>query len=1032
MIRWRLLLPLLVGVAASAPLFGTPYFASDDGLVHLWRIWEYARTAAEVGPIVRWAPDLAYGYGAPLFSFYNPLAYALGALLMSTGVTAAFAARALFGLSMLLAAVGAFYLAEAWLERAAPAAGLCAALLYTFAPYRIATVYQRGALAEAIGLAVAPWVAFAALRVVERRGVAWIGALALATGGVILAHTIAALMALPFAGLLGLARVAELHHDRRRAFARLCAGLALGVVVGATYLLPAYTQQQSVHLELARWSGEVERFQSGFAWPWQLVQPSLIHDYGHRVDDDQTPLAQRFPRVGGIAFLALAAGAVAGWRGGRLRRPTGLVALATIAGSLALATPAALPLWNRIELLGAVQLGWRFLALVALATIPLSAELGAMAVRPTAGGRPAVPGLAWLGVALALAASLGAVARLPLERIEWSALRERPAELAAYERKDGQFALGALREYVPAWVAATPEELVRLPAPAAEASPATPISARLLAASATQRRYGLDAVTPTVVTLDLFYHPALTATLDGAPISLRPVGDDGLVAFDLPSGAHELAVGPAPTAVELMGLALSAIGVVAALALLLRAPALAWRRARPRAAGGSWRHAAGLPSAGPLGPAHAGSLPFVALAAAVGLAAAWAGGRASPSTPRQLTLVAATPAELPGVARLLGARVDRALVATAGLVTVDLHLESLAAQTENRPLTVWVADATGRRVTEGVAGPAGGLRPTGRWRANELLVARTELRLPAGLPDGIYSLGIESGGTAAQIGGMELPAAGAVPMDELAAPFRRHESIFGSALVLDGYSYDKDPAGQPFRGSFWWRAVGDESSSPDQPGQLEATLRLVDKQGALLASDARPIGGAIPRPEADFALRAPSPLPAESYRLELLVRPSGSRDPLPARTFDGGPTGALVLTWFDVRDPCDCIPPSARPLAQRFADGIALVGLESQRAGDDVDVALYWRADARPSRDYTMFLHALVGDRVVGQVDDQPNAGRRPTGRWMAGEVIRDHYRLKAPGATALRVGFYTPSDGRRLPTDPGTPDSAVTIELPR
>src|SRR5207237_2242912 len=118
------------------------------------------------------------------------------------------------------------------------------------------------------------------------------------------------------------------------------------------------------------------RFQAGFAWPWELVQVSLVHDYGRRVDDDQTPLAQRFPRLSGIAFVALALGGAAGWRSGRLRRPSGLLVLAAMASSLALATPAALPLWNRVELLGAVQLGWRFLALLQLAAIPLAAELG--------------------------------------------------------------------------------------------------------------------------------------------------------------------------------------------------------------------------------------------------------------------------------------------------------------------------------------------------------------------------------------------------------------------------------------------------------------------------------------------------------------------------------------------------------------------------------------------------------------------------------------------------------------------------------
>src|SRR5436190_24340264 len=100
-------------MAAAAPLAWTPFFASDDGLVHLWRVWEYARTAAAVGPIVRWAPDVAYGYGAPLFSFYNPLAYGLGAGLMALGLSAAAATKWLFALSLIGSALGAGFPAEA-------------------------------------------------------------------------------------------------------------------------------------------------------------------------------------------------------------------------------------------------------------------------------------------------------------------------------------------------------------------------------------------------------------------------------------------------------------------------------------------------------------------------------------------------------------------------------------------------------------------------------------------------------------------------------------------------------------------------------------------------------------------------------------------------------------------------------------------------------------------------------------------------------------------------------------------------------
>jgi hypothetical protein len=121
------------------------------------------------------------------------------------------------------------------------------------------------------------------------------------------------------------------------------------------------------------------------------------------------------------------------------------------------------------------------------------------------------------------------------------------------------------------------------------------------------------------------------------------------------------------------------------------------------------------------------------------------------------------------------------------------------------------------------------------------------------------------------------------------------------------------------------------------------------------------------------------------------------------------------------------------PREERFADGVELLAWRAERDGGDLLLSLYWRAWAPPSRNYTVFVHLLDGERRVGQIDDQPNAGRRPTGAWRAGEVVHDRYRLAWPpgGASAVLVGMYGP-DGQRLPTEPPTPENGLRIALGR
>ena len=996
--RWGAAGALVVGLVGAAPLARVPFFASDDGLVHLWRVWEYARVAAATGFPVRWAPDAAYGFGTPVFTFYNPLAYVVATLPVLAGTTAADATKLVFALSLVLSALGAYAFAAAWNPRAPQAAGLTAALLYTLVPYRLATVYERGALAEALGLALAPWAVLAAVRVASplplgegqgegaspRVGLSRAAPLALATGALILAHTISALLTLPFALGLGLARLLERPTgERPRGLVVLAVGFALGAALGALYWLPAFAQQGSVHLDRARFTEVGGGFLGSFQWPWQLVQPTLLHDYASDVAAAR-PAPDRFPRVPVVAAVALGLGLVAGLRRGDLRRPTGLIVLLGLVVALALATPPARPLWSTVSLLASVQLGWRFLAVLLVMAIPLAASLPDLLPR---GGSA-------LALGLALAVGADSLAHLPVEPLPWSAARERPAELASFERKTGEFALGALREYVPRGADATPEQLALEPADPAGWS-AADVDVRLVAAGLLTRRYEVATSVPTSVVFDVLDHPSVAVRLDGAASPPHPVGDDGLVAVDIPRGPHTLELTIGETTVERLADWTSLGALAAALALA----ASAWPRRRT------------LLVASPA---------FLSAAIAV---FALLPTSASASAPAPLI----PPRPIPlGGARLLGASVDPSLVDRLGVLTVDLHLQSTAAFDRNEPLTLRLVGPAGT-IVESVGGPADGLRPTSRWRPNELLRAREELRLPAGLPAGPYSLEVEMRGQAGRLGPTNLPTAGAVPLADLTEPSARFESIFGDQLVLDGYTYDPSATARPLRGSFWWRRPVDGAALYD------ATLRLVDKQGNVLAEDTQRTGGAgAVRPETDFVLQPTAPPRTESYRLELLVRPVGAA-PLPAKTFSGSPNDALVLTWFDVPEPCRCLPVDATPLQATFADGISLAGWRLGQTSPDVDLSLYWRADARPSRDYVVSLRLLDGDRVVAQIDDMPNGGHRPTAAWQPGDVVPDRYRLRSSsgGATAVEVGLYRPDTKERLPLVPPTAANTVVLPLP-
>jgi uncharacterized membrane protein len=123
------------------------------------------------------------------------------------------------------------------------------------------------------------------------------------------------------------------------------------------------------------------------------------------------------------------------------------------------------------------------------------------------------------------------------------------------------------------------------------------------------------------------------------------------------------------------------------------------------------------------------------------------------------------------------------------------------------------------------------------------------------------------------------------------------------------------------------------------------------------------------------------------------------------------------------------------PLEANLADRIKLLGYDVSppdgRAGDDVEVTLYWQALAPMDRNYTVFVH-LVGPngQLVAQSDREPQWRQipLPTSTWQPGEELRDQHLLElppdlSPGNYQLNAGVYYWETLERLPVmENGTP----------
>ena len=123
--------------------------------------------------------------------------------------------------------------------------------------------------------------------------------------------------------------------------------------------------------------------------------------------------------------------------------------------------------------------------------------------------------------------------------------------------------------------------------------------------------------------------------------------------------------------------------------------------------------------------------------------------------------------------------------------------------------------------------------------------------------------------------------------------------------------------------------------------------------------------------------------------------------------------------------------------------GIDFLGFDLSRqqvrAGEELQVVLYWEALEPQTVNYQSFVHLMGADgRSWGQ-SDALNPGGLPTTRWPQGRYVWDLHRVVVrpdapPGRYTLAVGLYTLADGQRLPVlgAKGEPaGNIITLEVP-
>lgn len=563
---WEWVLVMALALIPALPLL------AGDGLVNtraggdspflLVRVQQLAlNLRAGVFP-ARWMSHAAYGLGYPFFNFYASLPYYLAAAWKLAGMGYIWAIKLTQVLGFVFATIAGYALICELGHR--PMASLCAALVYSCAPFHMVNVYVRGdSLSEFYAFIFFPLTLWSLLRLQKQlqqetalppRAVAIV---ALSYAGLILTHNISALIFSPFV-LLYIACLTWTARNKWQYIIASLSALGIGALLSAWFWLPALAERRYVYLK------DMTTGYFNYALHFRgldLIQRSLIFDYAITADKQpfRMGLLQATLAAVGVVVIAVQ------WIRKRRIEAQSAFAVLFLLSSTWMITPLSRLLWDHLPLLPMAQFPWRFLSLQALAISLVTAYLIPRQSRQDL----------WIALLLSLLVLLSALAGLHTERLLIEESEVTTQRLMLYEYFTANIGTTIRNDYLPRWVDPRPftsEALwQRGSKPAPLVLEGQVAAANLIEFKPTSERWAIKVTSSeALLAFHTFYYPGWEAIVDGRRTDLEALPGLGYIGLRLSQDQHEVLLRLRRTKIQLVAEILSTLALILVLLMLIR------------------------------------------------------------------------------------------------------------------------------------------------------------------------------------------------------------------------------------------------------------------------------------------------------------------------------------------------------------------------------------------------------------------------------------------------------------------------------
>lgn len=517
------LLIIAVSLLPIVSIFVTPDLPhTHDGPVHLARMAAYYKALADGQILPRWAGDLNYGYGMPLFNFiyHTPYLVASAFLLLKVNLVTTF--KIVLAFSYILSGIFMFAFARAFWNDNKKA--LLVAIFYQFVPFRLIELWVRGSFGEVYAYAFLPLVLYGLTMLFRSPSQRWFTLIAGATALLIISHNSMSLMFFATCMLF----VLVFGKTNRLKWWGVCA-LASGLALSAFYWLPAMAEHRYTYGDLFM----KNMYRSHFPPLLTFFIPNLTN----RPELQTGGISVQWGIVHTLAIILSIPLFIRKRFSWKEKLPF-LFSLALIASSLIFMQPISIIFWKNISLLRQFQFPWRLLGLVGFATsfISLSFIMYPLFKKPFVFGL--LIAAAVLSTAYYWRPPLG-FDRVTDESQYWNY----PLNTTYFGETDVIWSGGPATKY--------PKERIQV-------VDGNAIVSHFVKRSTVQM-FTVSAVTNTTLVSHTEYFPGWRVFVDGVkvPIQFQNPDHRGLIMFQVPSGVHTVTVSLGKTKIQLFSELLS-------------------------------------------------------------------------------------------------------------------------------------------------------------------------------------------------------------------------------------------------------------------------------------------------------------------------------------------------------------------------------------------------------------------------------------------------------------------------------------------